>query len=76
MWFGKCCRLMLEEPEPVQVFEVGLPTPGLHARAVISRFVDHVPYYRQEIINARSGVYTPRWTVSGWASQTGAQIAP
>ena len=60
----------------MQVFEGGLPTPGLQAHTVISRFVDHVPYYRQEGINARSGVHTPRSTLSGWAGQTGAQITP
>jgi len=43
---------------------------------VISRFVDHLPYYRQESINARSGVRTPRATLAGWAGQTGAQLRP
>ena len=60
----------------MQVFELGLPTPGLQANSVISRFVDHLPYYRQEQINARSGVHTPRSTLSGWAGQTGVQITP
>jgi len=39
-------------------------------------FVDHLPYYRQEQINARSGVRTPRSTLSAWGGQTGAQIMP
>ena len=39
----------------MQVFEGGLPTPALQAHVVISRFVDHLPYYRQETIHARSG---------------------
>jgi len=43
---------------------------------VISRFVDHLPYYRQEQINARSGVHTPRATLAGWAGHTGAQLMP
>jgi len=43
---------------------------------VISRFVDHLPYYRQEQINARAGVHTPRSTLSAWAGQTGAQLIP
>ena len=31
-----------------QVFDNALPTPGLQAHVAISRFVDHIPYYRQE----------------------------
>ena len=54
-WACKCCQLLVQEPAAPQVFEGGLPTPGLQAHTVISRFVDHLPYYRQEQINARSG---------------------
>ena len=43
---------------------------------MISRFVDHIPYYRQEQINARSGVHTPRSTLAGWSGHTGAQLMP
>ena len=75
-WACKCCQILVQEPAAVQVFEGGLPTPGLQAHTVISRFVDHLPYYRQEQINARSGVHTPRSTLSGWAGQTGAQLMP
>ncbi len=75
-WACKCCQLLVQEPAATQVFEGGLPTPGLQAHTVISRFVDHLPYYRQEQINARSGVHTPRSTLAGWAGQTGAQITP
>ncbi len=59
-----------------QVFDNALPTPGLQAHTVISRFVDHLPYYRQEQINARSGVHTPRSTLAAWGGQTGAQLMP
>ena len=75
-WACRCCQLMLQEPAAPQVFDNGLPTPGLQAHTVISRFVDHLPYYRQEQINARAGVHTPRSTLSAWAGQTGAQLMP
>ncbi len=54
-WACKCCQLMRQEPAAPQVFDNALPTPGLQAHTVVSRFVDHLPYYRQEQINARSG---------------------
>ena len=75
-WACKCCHLLLQEPAAPQVFDNALPTPGLQAHTAISRFVDHIPYYRQEQINARSGVRTPRSTLAAWGGQTGAQLMP
>jgi transposase len=75
-WACKCCQLLLQEPAAPQVFDNALPTPGLQAHTVVSRFVDHIPYYRQEQINARSGVHTPRSTLAAWSGHTGAQVLP
>ena len=75
-WVCRCCQLLVQEPAAIQVFEGGLPTPALQAHTVVSRFVDHIPYYRQEQINARAGVTTPRSTLSAWAGHTGAQLMP
>ena len=75
-WACKCCQLLVQEPAAPQVFEGAVPTPGLQAHTVVCRFVDHIPYYRQEQINARSGVHTPRSTLAGWSGQTGAQLIP
>ena len=75
-WACKCCQLLVQEPAAPQVFDNALPTPGLQAHTAISRFVDHIPYYRQEQINARCGVHTPRSTLAGWGGQTGAQLMP
>jgi hypothetical protein len=46
------------------------------AHTLISRFVDHLPYYRQEPINARSGVHTPRSTLATWGGAGGAKLEP
>ena len=75
-WACRCCQLLVQEPACAQVFDNALPTPGLQAHTVISRFVDHIPYYRQEQINARVGVHTPRSTLAAWSGQTGAQLMP
>lgn len=66
----------MQEPAAPQVFDNALPTLGLQAHCVISRFVDHIPYYRQEQINARAGVHTPRSPLAAWSGQTGAQLMP
>ena len=75
-WACKCCQLLLQEPAAPQVFDNALPTPGLQAHVAVSHFVDHLPYYRIEQINARSGVHTPRSTLAGWGGKTGAQLIP
>ena len=75
-WACRCCQLLVQEPAAPQVFDNALPTPGLQAHTAVSRFVDHIPYYRQEQINARSGVRTPRSTLAAWGGQTGAQLMP
>ncbi len=75
-WACRCCQLLVQEPAAPQVFDNALPTPGLQAHTVVSRFVDHIPYYRQEQVNARSGVHTPRSTLAAWGGQTGVQLMP
>ena len=39
-------------------------------------FVDHLPYYRLEQINARSQVHTPRSTLASWSGRGGAALQP
>jgi len=48
----------------------------LQAHTVVSRYIDHIPCYRQDQINARSGVHTPRSTLAGWSGHTGVQLLP
>ncbi|MGS0756943.1 IS66 family transposase, partial [Roseateles sp. GG27B] len=53
-----------------------MPAEGLIAHTLVSRFCDHMPYYRQETANARSGVHTPRATLSSWSGRGGAGLQP
>ena len=75
-WACKCCQVLLQEPVEPQIIDKGIPTPGLIAHTLVSRFVDHLPYYRLEQINARSGVYTPRATLAAWSGRGGAGLQP
>ena len=80
-WTCRCCqRLGLErlvqEPADLQIIDGGIAASGLVAHTLISRFVDHLPYYRQEAINARSGVHTPRSTLARTAGNAGAAMVP
>jgi transposase len=75
-WACKCCQTLVQEPVEPHVIDKGMPTAGLVAHTAVSRFVDHIPYYRQEQINARSGIHTPRSTLASWSGQTGAALMP
>ena len=80
-WACKCCQQkgegrLVQEPVEPQIIDKGLPTSGLLAHTLVSRFVDHLPYYRQEQINARAGVHTPRSTLAAWSGAAGAGLQP
>ena len=80
-WACRCCQRqgierLVQEPADPQIIDGGIAASGLGAHTLISRFVDHLPYYRQETINARSGVHTPRSTLAAWAGRAGAAIEP
>ncbi len=80
-WACRCCQRqgierLVQEPADPQIIDGGIPASGLVAYTLISRFVDHLPYYRQEAINARSGVRTPRSTLAAWAGHAGAAMQP
>ena len=80
-WACRCCAAkgearLVQEPVDPQIVDKGLPTAGLVAHTLIGRFVDHLPYYRLEQINARSGVTTPRSTLASWSGTAGAALTP
>ena len=45
-WACKCCQQLRQEPAEPDVIDGGIPAAGLVAHTLISRFVDHLPYYR------------------------------
>jgi len=40
--------------------------PGLLAHLLVSKFVDHLPFYRQVQMLQRAGIKLPESTISGW----------
>ena len=75
-WACRCCQQLVQEPAEPDVVDGGIAASGLVAHTLISRFADHLPYYRQEDINARAGVHTPRSTLAAWAGTGGAALQP
>lgn len=56
-----------QAPAAPRLIEGGMPTEAAIAHALVSRFADHLPFYRQSQILARSGIQIDRSTLADWA---------
>ena len=67
---------VVQAPAPAHLIPGGLPTEGLVADVVVSKYADHLPLYRQSQILSRQGVHIERSTLSGWVGTAAAELAP
>ena len=79
----KCCEGVESDgptvkiaPVPDQIIPKGIATPGLLAHIFTAKFVDAVPFYRQEKQFARIGVELNRTSMCSWAMKVASQCAP
>ena len=69
----KCEGVEVDEPAvtiaplPEQIIAKSMATPGLLAHIITAKFVDALPFYRQEGQFSRLGIEIPRSTMCGWA---------
>lgn len=63
-------------PLPPRLIEKGRPGAGLLAQVVLSKYVDHLPLYRQQQMFARLNVNLPRQTLSDWTEQAAFWLKP
>lgn len=47
----------------------GMVGPGLLAHLIISKYADHLPFYRQVQMFKRDGISLPESTINGWFTQ-------
>ncbi len=69
-------QLIYTVPMPKQPIAKGLAGPGLLAHIIVSKFVDHLPLYRQQKIFARQGVDISRSTMGGWLAECAELCTP
>ena len=67
---------VVQAPAPASLIEGGLPTEGLLAHVLISKYGDHLPLYRQSQIYARSGVELHRSTLASWVGRASFHLRP
>lgn len=67
----------LMAPLPPVLAERCTAAPGLLAAVVVGKFVDHLPFYRQETIFAsRHRVFIPRQTMVRWTEMVADRLEP
>ena len=59
-----CAKGVVQALAPAHLVEGGLPTEGLLAHILVSKFCDHTPLYRRAGIYARSGVDLDRTSLA------------
>jgi transposase len=63
----RICNKVVQASAPERLIAGRLATPALLAQAMVSRYCDHTPLYRQSQISARHDVDLGRSTLAGWA---------
>lgn len=63
-------------PLPPTVVAQGQPGAGLVAHVLLSKFVDHLPLYRQQQQFSRLGVNFPKSTLGDWVEQGASWLQP
>jgi len=61
---------------PDQIIPKSIAHSSVIADVVVRKFVDGLPYYRQEAIHAREGIDLSRQTMSGWVIQLHERLSP
>jgi transposase len=63
-------------PPVPQIIPKSIASPGLLAHVLTGKFVDHLPFYRQEKMFRRLGVDLGRATMCNWAMQAATACEP
>ena len=71
-----CEEGVTQAPAPAHLIEGGLPTEGMLAHVLVSKFADHLPLYRQSQIYARSGIELHRSTLAEWVGKASFHLRP
>jgi len=63
-------------PAPLDLIPGSIATAGLLAYVLVAKFVDHMPFYRQEQQFLRLGVELSRANMANWAMQVSESLIP
>ena len=70
------CSAVIQEPAPSRPIPKSIAGAGLLAHVAVSKYLDHLPLYRQSEIYARQGVDLERSTMAGWIGAISELVQP
>jgi transposase len=71
-----CSQAVAQAHAPEHVVPSGLPTELLIAWIIVSKFGDHLPFYRQAEIFKRQGIHLDRGTLGNWVGRACFHLMP
>lgn len=72
---GKCSTIV-QAAAPSRPIDKGVAGPGLLAHVAVSKYLDHLPLYRQSEIYARQGIDLERSTLADWIAGITRLVTP
>ena len=72
----RCSGAVVQAHAPEHVVPGGLPTEALIAQVIVSKFGDHLPFYRQAGIYKRQGIALDRATLGNWVGRACFHLRP
>lgn len=72
----RCSQVVAQAHAPEHVVPGGLPTEQLIAWIIVSKFGDHLPFYRQSGIFERQGLHLDRGTLGNWTGRACFHLLP
>lgn len=72
----RCTGTVVQAPAAARLIEGGLPTEALVAHAIVAKYADHLPLYRQAQIYARQGIDLDRSTLADWVGRAAWWLRP
>lgn len=70
------CDAIVQAPLPAKLIERSYAGPGLLARIVVGKYVEHIPLYRQCDIYARHGLELSRNSMYRWVLELADKLSP
>ncbi len=70
------CSAVIQEPARSRPIPKSIAGAGLLAHVAVSKYLDHLPLYRQSEIYARQGIDLERSTMAGWIGAISALVQP
>jgi transposase len=70
------CATIVQAPAPSRPIDKGIAGPGLLAHVAVSKYLDHLPLYRQAEIYARQGIDLERSTLADWIGGIARLVTP